>query len=291
MTRKCLILLCSLSFLVAVNAAAQYSHIKYVVNSDHDLSASSSSSGPHSASGGESEICYFCHAPHQELNTSDPNVTSGPSTQTPLWNHFLSQVGTGVYGVYSSTSFNALNTDIADLGGAVAGSATVSNLCLSCHDGTVGVNTLYHGQYHVGSPAMVNCGEVGNPTYSGTAGTNTPCINQDTVIVGNSGTEDGVKSLASLHPVNFTYNAALAGETIDLVTPTDQGTYGGSTRMGVPGSTGATSFLPLFETVAGSGDFKMQCATCHDVHNNTTNRPFLRDTTTGSALCLDCHGN
>jgi predicted CXXCH cytochrome family protein len=34
----------------------------------------------------------------------------------------------------------------------------------------------------------------------------------------------------------------------------------------------------------------MQCATCHDVHNNTTYKPFLRDNTAGSLLCLDCHG-
>jgi len=289
MTRKCLIWLCSLSFLVAMNAAAQYSHIKNVINSDHDLSASSTTTGPHAAAGGESETCFFCHAPHQSLNTADTSVTTGPSTQAPLWNHYLSSVTTGVYGVYSSSSFNALSTDIADLGGAVAGSAAVSNLCLSCHDGTVGVNVLYHGQYGKGSPAMVNCGAVGNPAASTSAAVNTPCIAPDAVIIANASTATGTKSLASLHPINFTYNAALAGQTVDLVTPVAQGTYGGSTRLGVPGSGGG--FLPLFETVAGSGDFKMQCATCHDVHNGTPNdRPFLRDTTTGSQLCLDCHG-
>jgi predicted CXXCH cytochrome family protein len=43
------------------------------------------------------------------------------------------------------------------------------------------------------------------------------------------------------------------------------------------------NFLPLF-------DGKMQCATCHDVHDNSTYRPFLRASTTQSALCLACHG-
>jgi len=279
MTRKCLILLCSLLFLVAVNAAGQYSHIKNIVGSDHDLSSTHTAGSIYAVS--ETEVCYFCHAPHQSKNTSDTTVTTGPNTQSPLWNHYLSS--TASYGVYSSTTFNALGTDITDLGGAAAGSAAVSNLCLSCHDGTVGVNVLYHGQYGTGSPAM-NC--------SGTAGSaNTPCFMPDGAIIGNPSTILGTKSLADLHPINFTYDSTLAAKTVDLVTPiANSSGLGGSTRMGVPGSTSGT-FLPLFQT-AGGATWKMQCATCHDVHNgNPSARPFLRDTTTGSALCLDCHGN
>ncbi len=33
---------------------------------------------------------------------------------------------------------------------------------------------------------------------------------------------------------------------------------------------------------------RVECATCHDVHDNTFS-PFLRMSNTGSALCLDCH--
>jgi len=280
MTRKCLILLCSLSFLVAVNAAGQFSHIKNIVGSDHDLS-STSPANIHAAS--ESEICFFCHAPHQALNTKDTTVTNAPNTQAPLWNHYLSS--TTSYGVYSSTSFNALGTDIADLGAGnstnIAGSAAVSNLCLSCHDGTVGVNVLYHGQYGTGSPSMF-CG-------SATAGgANSPCLMPDGALIGNPNTVAGTKSLADLHPINFTYDSTLAGKTVDLVTPVANSSGIGGTRMGVPGSNG--SFLPLFQTVS-VGTYKMQCPTCHDVHNGNPNaRPFLRDSTTGSALCLDCHG-
>jgi len=275
MTRKCLILFCSLSFLVAVNAAAQYSHIKDITGTDHNLSTSGTGAVHATA---ESEICYFCHAPHQELNTTDPSVTTGPNSQAPLWNHYLSSVSS--YGVYSSTSFNALGTDISDLGGAVAGSAAVSNLCLSCHDGTVGVNTLYHGQFGVGSPAM-SC----NGT---TVGANSPCYMPLGTQIGGVGSP--IPTLASLHPINFTYDSTLAGKTVDLVTPIVNSSGIGGTRMGVPGSVSGT-FLPLFQTTTATGaTFKLQCATCHDVHSNRNGRPFLRDTTTGSALCLDCHG-
>jgi len=276
MTRKCLILFCSMvSFLVAVNAAAQYSHVKDVVGTDHNLS--SSGTGALHATG-ESEVCFFCHAPHQVLSTSDKTSTTGPNQQAPLWNHYLSS--TASYGVYSSTSFNALGTDIQDVGGAVAGSASVTNLCLSCHDGSVGVNTLYHGQFGTGSPAM-SC----NGT---TLAANTACTMPDATQIGNPATIAGLPSLADLHPVNFTYDSTLAAKTVDLVTPIVNATGIGGARMGVPGSVAGT-FLPLFQTATG-GTYKMQCETCHDAHSSRNGRPFLRDTTTGSALCLDCHG-
>jgi len=278
MKGRYLILLCSLvSLLLAVNAAAQYSHIKDISGTDHNLSTSGTGT---IVSTGEKEICYFCHAPHQSLNTSDSSVTTGPAGQEPLWNHYLSSKAT--YGVYSSTSFNALGTDITDLGAATAGTAAVSNLCLSCHDGTVGVNTLYHGQFGVGSPAMNGCANGNQPA-------NSPCYMLDGAIVGGT-TVTGTASLANLHPINFTYDATLAGKTVDLVTPVANSSgIGGSARMGIPGSVSGT-FLPLFQTPGGA-TFKMQCPTCHDVHSNRNGRPFLRDTTTGSALCLDCHGN
>ena len=33
---------------------------------------------------------------------------------------------------------------------------------------------------------------------------------------------------------------------------------------------------------------KVQCASCHDPHNNT-NEPFLTKTNDGSQLCFTCH--
>jgi len=283
MTCKRLILLCSLvSLLAAVNAAGQYSHIIDVSGTSHNLSVSGGSSSVGNAvfATKETEICFFCHAPHQLLSTADKTVALPPNQQSPLWNHYLSK--TASYGVYSSTSFNALGTDITDLGGAKAGSAAVSNLCLSCHDGTVGVNTLYHGQYGTGSPAMSCNGKA--------VAANSPCLMPDASIIGNPSTKAGLPSLADLHPINFTYNAALAAKTVDLITPTVNASGIGGARMGVPGSV-AGVFLPLFQTPGGGANYKMQCATCHDPHSERNGRPMLRDTTTASALCLDCHGH
>jgi hypothetical protein len=72
----------------------------------------------------------FCHTPHQ---------TAAANGQDPLWNHTLSSAAS--YGVYASATLNATPTDLAP---AVAGSASVSALCMSCHDGTIGVGSMYN---------------------------------------------------------------------------------------------------------------------------------------------------
>jgi predicted CXXCH cytochrome family protein len=72
-------------------------------------------------------------------------------------------------------------------------------------------------------------------------------------------------NLSNDHPIGFTYDAALVSADPGLVSPT----------------TVVTAGLPLFSS-------KMECSTCHGVHDNT-NAPFLRKTNASSALCLTCH--
>jgi hypothetical protein len=80
----------------------------------HNLSLSSGSSVYSQGSLG----CTFCHAPH-----------SGLGGNTPLWNQKLSQKS---YVPYSSTTDPNQGNTQPTLG-------VTSSLCLSCHDGTVGV--------------------------------------------------------------------------------------------------------------------------------------------------------
>jgi predicted CXXCH cytochrome family protein len=246
---------------LATNANAQYSRIANIVSTSHNMSSTSSAT---IKAVSNTQICYYCHVPHQVKETTDAAVTTDPNGQYPLWNHYLSS--TASYGVYSSPSFDPLGTDITDLGGAIAGSATVSNLCLSCHDGTVGVNTLYKGQYASGTRI--------SPDFGG--GNNVAVLMPADMQVGSD-----TLGLRDEHPLNFTYNAALAAKSVSLVVPTVEANNLGGTRMGLRTSSG--KFLPLF-------DSKMQCATCHDVHDNSSARPFLRASTTGSEICLACHG-
>jgi predicted CXXCH cytochrome family protein len=80
----------------------------------HNLSAASGASVYSQGSLG----CTFCHAPH-----------SGLGGNTPLWNQKLS---TKAYTPYTSTTYAQQGKTQPTLG-------VTSSLCLSCHDGTVGV--------------------------------------------------------------------------------------------------------------------------------------------------------
>jgi len=66
--------------------------------------------------------CTFCHAPH-----------SGLGKVSPLWNQQLSQA---TYTPYTSSTYNEQGKTQPTLG-------VTSSLCLSCHDGTVGVGQSY----------------------------------------------------------------------------------------------------------------------------------------------------
>lgn len=202
-----------------------------VVNSKHDLRAVG---GGTPTGTGLTEVCVSCHTPHQ---------TTTANRQYPLWNRTLSSNAT--YGVYGSPTFNG-STTIVDVGGAALGTATTSNLCLSCHDGTVSVLS------------MLNPPPAGAPTVAALAGR----IDATGKII--SAANVGI-DLRDDHPVNFTYDTALAG--------TDGG-------LKDPAITPAVSKLLL------SG--KVQCTSCHEVHD-PANQPFLVMDNTASALCTTCH--
>jgi predicted CXXCH cytochrome family protein len=157
------------AFLLLVTSAAT---AQTVVGTAHDLS----STGP-GAQTNVARVCVFCHTPHQ---------ATAAAGQDPLWNHTLA--ATANYGVYGSTTMNATPTDI---GGAAAGSASTSNLCMSCHDGSVAVHSLYNDPNEVAS-VTITAG--GNVSAAG--------IITGTPLVGTSLTDD--------HPINFTYDTALS---------------------------------------------------------------------------------
>ena len=212
---------------VVALAVAAVAGAQTVVGTAHDLSAS----GP-GATTNVNRVCVFCHTPHQ---------ASSANGQYPLWNHALST--TASYGVYSSATLDASPSDI---GGATAGSAAVSNLCMSCHDGTVSVATMYNPPNEVSSVSV-------------TAGGN---VNAAGLVTGNPnlGTD-----LSNDHPINFTYDTALA-------------TSDGGLRD--PATTPAVSAL----LIGG----EVQCSSCHDPHDNS-HPPFLVMDNTNSALCTTCH--
>lgn len=200
-----------------------------VVGTKHDLRAVG---GGTPTGTGLTEVCVSCHTPHQ---------AAGANTQDPLWNH--TGTATAAFGVYASTTLQATPTNI---GGAAMGSQSVSMLCMSCHDGTVSVISMYN------PPNAVT------PTVAAIAGR----ISAAGLIISNAnvGTD-----LTNDHPVNFTYSTALAtsdgGLKDPAVTPAVSALLIGSTMQcsschDVHDNTNAP-FLVVSNTASAL------CTTCH----------------------------
>lgn len=79
-------------------------------------------------------------------------------------------------------------------------------------------------------------------------------------------------NLGNDHPVSFTYDAALASADGELADPT-------AVSSGLGGT--------IADDMLTGG--KIQCNSCHDVHNGTGLEYLLVKSNAGSGLCLTCH--
>jgi hypothetical protein len=132
-------------------------------------------------------LCNFCHVAHKF-----GSAPTGPGYL--LWNHTLSSVAS--YGVYTSDSMRSTPTDLG-------GQLVVSNLCLSCHDGTVAINSWYEGQ-----PAA-----------------NFQPLPQGTLFMPSDTT---VRDLTKQHPVNFVYPDATTAAAIGIQPAADLNSVDGN---------------------------------------------------------------
>jgi hypothetical protein len=211
--------------------------------------------------------CFFCHVIHKTAtNRSGVATTSSLAPGYLLWNHQLSSQSS--YGVYSSDTFTAVLTAASvaaptDLGNSNNITApTTSNLCLSCHDGTIAIAQFYEAGF--GLPA--------NGSYW-----NNGHGNSLTMYTGMQ-----VSDLTKSHPVNFIYNSALA-------------TAAGMKQPASLNSVDGNGAVPLY----GNAGY-LECTTCHDPHNGAsivsgTVFPFARlalmnaETAQTGGYCTYCH--
>lgn len=173
-----------LAFVASSNALAQASSI---TATKHNLSTSKIA-GAAIYSDTQAEICVFCHTPHNALKNAAG--AGGTKNTLPLWNHALSTNAT--YGTYGSITMNAAPAELGASGTVTGGvsdgaSATTSHLCLSCHDGTVAINSFNRASSINGTTTMVG-------TTGGLIGARST----------NLGTD-----LSNDHPINFGYDSTL----------------------------------------------------------------------------------
>jgi len=226
-----------------------------IINTAHDLSTGSTYYGA-GLSGSSEQICVFCHTPHFPAGISAAEYT------TPLWNHKLSSQTYS--NTYVSPTMN--NTTSSFAGTDVNTPARYSAICLSCHDGTVAVDALYNIPQDKEATAGQGPGRVGLShtkfNANGTLKSTEP---------GYIGTD-----LRYHHPINMNYDETL-----------DAGLNAPDNNCCVQ-LTGSTCDVPIYSTNCATTRGTVQCASCHDPHDNTY-APFARVSLADSSLCTVCH--
>jgi predicted CXXCH cytochrome family protein len=128
-----------------------------------------------------------------------------------------------------------------------------------------------------------------SPTFDGAATIGQPsgpsklCLSchDGTVALDNYGGFTGGSNYAALqvgtdlrddHPISFTYDSTLASQ--------DQGLYDPTTQNSGLGSTIHVDLLH---------EGRLECSSCHDVHNQSGSDFLLVKSNAGSSLCLTCH--
>jgi hypothetical protein len=212
-----------------------------IIGSAHDFWANTNywigSGGKMSSS---TNVCGECHDVHRA-----PDPTKGP-----LWIHMNSSQTYVTYASAGSETFNELGLTVA-LG-------TSSKACLSCHDGTVGIN----------QQSMLQFDGTLNATNKFLGTTTTPIYMPAGAILAIGGND-----LTHVHPIGISYDAAVTA--VNALNP-------GTAELNPKSGTFIGSTLPIQSQLKGAGQTQMECSTCHDIHN-TRNIPH------GQSLCLSCH--
>jgi hypothetical protein len=212
----------------------------FYVNSNYWVGANSGLVGK------TASVCGECHDVHKA-----PDPTRGP-----LWVHAPSANANSykTYDQAGSETFNAL--------GLAVSLGTSSKACLSCHDGTVGINQ----QLKIGLDGTVNAKLT---TLGNTNGTASGLVLVPAGFVLAVGGSD----LTHVHPIGISYDAAVTA--LNALNPD-------VAELNPKSGKFLTSNLQIQSQLKGPGQTQMECSTCHDIHN-TRNIPH------GQSLCLSCH--
>lgn len=233
------------------------------------------------------EVCVYCHTPHG-ANTS---------VALPLWNRTIKST--------TYKTYDQLGTNITQ---PVSQPGPNSLSCLSCHDGTVAIDSIINmpgsGKANPAQATTQNDAFLNTWTTNGGpapihatmgGGSTTTCITCHNIPGSEPAIPDwGVAfigtDLTNDHPVGIRFPAA--GPGVDFNQPNRN--TGRIAYFDTDGNGHADA--NNIRVYASGNDFSVECASCHDPHGvpsggqGTVNFPtFLRTSNTGSALCLTCH--
>jgi predicted CXXCH cytochrome family protein len=198
----------------------------------------------------------------------------------------------GAFAMIASTMFGQLSGSSHDF----SGSGWTTEICLPCHiphNGDLSVTDapLWNHEVSTTSFTPYPTGGSMNATTGQPTGVSLLCLSchdgvtamdafsgapggtvMGATVAGNFGSD-----LSNDHPISFTYDAALSTADGELFDPTVALSGLGSTIQN--------------DMLFGAGGDQLECASCHDVHNNGASgvSNFLLLDNDGSALCLTCH--
>jgi len=242
LTRRILVMTAVLSVALVT---AGYAQSTQIAGGSHDFSAGSALRNSDAAINGQT--CVFCHAPH------------GGGVTTPLWNR---NAPTTAYTVYTSASLDATTT-------AASIQSSASGACLSCHDGSIGIDVLVNSPLAAATGVAFTKQATARGTYGNQAPGSVNLMTGGVTLLGSD--------LRNDHPVNIVYEVSRAATPSEFVM---QAISGSKVTVGTTGP------LPLYGTATATAS--VECASCHNPHNNQYSN-FLRKANTGSAICLTCH--
>lgn len=204
------------------------------------------------------EICIFCHTPH--------NAVAG---KTFLWNRQPDGYSPGTFMLY--TASRTLNF----AKGAVAISE-VSKMCMSCHDGATAMNSMANPR----APTFTNkISDAYDPGFLGTElGPNIGGFDPVALTGGGDLTND--------HPISFLYSDSSTGDPTIRVADVP-----GISIGGLPLWEGKVECVTchdphIYYGNPGGRSYGQQFC---DGIGDCSLAPFLRKSNSSSALCFTCH--
>ena len=266
-----------------------------IINTRHNMTQSTIGSGavnmnPYRNDYGE--VCVYCHTPH----------SANTAINLPLWNRTITSSS---YTTYDTLGTTSLTSNVSQPG--------INSLaCLSCHDGTLGVDSIINmpgsggysaAQQTVQSDAFLNqwtnASGADATVHVGLDGVNEAagclaCHSSDAGVVGAGATDFKIFAigldLTNDHPVGI--DLPVNGPNTDFNSPT--GVNAAVRWFDNDGDNRPdTNEIRFYDTGAGP---RVECGSCHDPHGvsptgfgGLINSSFLRVSNQGSTVCLTCH--
>lgn len=244
-----------------------------IAGSKHNLGTGGTGAVHATGATDTSEICVFCHTPH-----------GGQVGTAPLWNKNLPST---TYQLYGSTGGESATKD-----GTVLVVGSVSQACLSCHDGTQALDNMVNkpgsGGWNSGgvSAAYTMTGSgTGNVMPTGVTALGSDLRNDHPIGIEYCGGGIGNDGSGTCRDPDFvapTYSATLNAFWVDTTSTTL------STVSGTANAREKTDMILYRRNDSGAAGPYVECGSCHDPHN-AANGTFLRRSNGGSAVCLSCH--